>query len=85
MPDLLNKEILLCLSHRPAAAADFSAGAVIVHNPVVIVIDGSATPLPLLSSDAYYRFIVGPVGYSFCCQFTEMPLFRISKSLCVQW
>lgn len=71
----------LLLSCGPAATAEFSVGAVIINNSVVFVIDAAVSALPLLSNNAYYRFIVDPV-ISFCCQFTELPLLRISK-VCV--
>lgn len=71
----------LLLSCGPTAAAEFSVGAVIINNSVVFVIDAAVSALPLLSNNAYYRFIVDPV-ISFCCQFTELPLLRISK-VCV--
>lgn len=73
--------LLLLLSRGPATAAEFSVGAVIIQHCVVFAIDAAVSALPLLSNNAYYRFTVDPV-ISFCCQFTELPLLKISK-VCV--
>lgn len=75
--------LFLLLSRGPAARAEFSVGADIIHHCVVCVIDAAVSALPLLSNNAYYRLTVGPV-ISLCCQFTELPLLRISKGCVYQ-